>query len=178
MGIALLFILVFRSDDSGCELFQILWILHPRPLSFDAQYLTPDTHCWCSRYTSLSTPDLTLPSQALMHLIVYQNQSLQDVHPSSPITIGLPAFGLCHLAIILAIKWKSWRLIIRGRGQLHPTGFSTSPPTMAPKGDKPHALASGQSADRLDNLSCVCISEWKYIFRVTYVFSWQQRLFT
>ena len=44
MGITLLFILVFRSDDSGCGLFQILWIFHPRRLSFDAQYLTPDIH--------------------------------------------------------------------------------------------------------------------------------------
>ena len=45
-----------------------------------------------------------------MHLIVFQNQSLQDVHPSSPVAIGLPDFGLCHLAITLAIEWQSWRL--------------------------------------------------------------------
>ena len=38
-------ILVFRFDDPGCGLFQILWILHLRPLSFDAQYLIPDIHC-------------------------------------------------------------------------------------------------------------------------------------
>ena len=117
MGIALLFILVFRSDDSGCGLFQILWILHPRPLSFDAQYLTPDTHLRCSvsytRYTSLSTPDSALPSQALMHPIVSE-PSLQDVHPSSPVAIGLPAFGLCHLANTLTIQWESWRLSSQG----------------------------------------------------------------
>ena len=159
MGIALLFILVFRSDDSGCELFQILWIFYPRPSSFDAQYFTPDTNCWCSRYTSLPTPNSTLPSRALIYPIVYQNQSLQDIHPSSPITIGLPAFGLRHLATTLAIQWRSWRLITRKRGQLRPIGFSTSLPTVAPKGGKPHALASGQSANRLDNLSCVRISE-------------------
>ena len=107
MGIALLFILVFRSDDSGFGLFQILWILHPRPLSFDAQYFTSDTYCCYSisytRYRSLSTSDLTLPNQALIHPIVYQIQNLQDVHSSSPVTIGLPAFDLCHLAITLAI---------------------------------------------------------------------------
>ena len=33
-----------------------------------------------------------------MHLIVYQNQSFQDVHPSSPVAISLPAFGFRHLA--------------------------------------------------------------------------------
>ena len=92
MEIALLLILVFRSDDSGCRLFQIFWILHPRPLLFDAQYLTQDIHCWCSRYISLSTPDSTLPSRAFMHPIVYQNWSLQDVYTSSLVAIGLPAF--------------------------------------------------------------------------------------
>ena len=181
MGIALVFILVFWSDDSGCGLFQILWILHLRLLSFDVQYLTPDTHRSCSasytRYISLSTLDSTFPSRALMHLIVYQNRSLQDVHPSSLVAIGLPAFSLCHLAIILVIQWKSWRLITRRRGQLCLTGFSTSPPTVAPKGGKPHALTSRRSANRLDNLSCIYISKWKYTFQVTYILRWQQCFF-
>ena len=163
MGITLLFILVFQSDYSGCGLFQILWILYPRLLSFDAQYFTPDTYYWCSasyiRYTSLSTSNSTLPSRVFIHLIVYQNQSLQDVHPSSPVAIGLPAFSFYHLAITLAIQWKSWCLITKGGGQLHPTGFLTSLLTMAPKGSKPHALISGQFIDRLDNLSCVRINE-------------------
>ena len=178
MEIALLFILVFRSDNLGCRLFQILWIFHQRPLSFNAQYLTPDTHCWYSRYIFLSILDSTFPSRALIHPIVYQNQSFQDVHLSSPVTIGLSVFSFCHLATILPIQWGSWRLITRGGGRLRPTGFSTSLSTMAPKGGKPHALASGQSADRLDNLSCVRISEWEYIFRVTYVLRWQQYLST
>ena len=211
MRIALLFILVFWSDDSGYGLFQIFWILYPRPSSFNAQYLTPDTHLWCSasytryissmlrilhqihifdaphfisdthlrcsafyiRYTSLSTLDLALPSRALLHPIVYHNQSLQDVYPSSPVIIGLPAFGLCHLAITMAIQWRSWRLFIRGRGRLRPTGFSNSPPTVALKGGKSHALASGQFEDRLDNPSCLRISEWEYTFLVTYVLRWR-----
>ena len=104
--------------------------------------------------------------------------SLQDVYPSSPVAIGLPAFGLCHLANTLAIQWRSWYLIIRGGGQLRPTSSSISPPTVVFKGGKPYALISRQSANRLDNLSCVYISEWEYIFRVTYVLRWQQRLFT
>ena len=173
MGIAQLFILVFWSDDSGFRLFQILWIFHPRPLSFNAQYLTPDTYYWCSasytRYTSLSTPNLTLPSRALIHPIVYQNQSLQNVYPSSPVAIGLPVFGFRHLAITLAIQWRSWRLITKGGGWLRLTGFSTISPTVALKGGKPHALTSGRSANRLDNLSYVHISEWEYTFRVIYV---------
>ena len=168
MGIALLFILVFWSDDLSYRLFQIFWIFHPRPLLFNAQYLISDTHCWCSafyiRYISLSTLDSILPSQAFMHPIVYQNQSFQDVHPSSPVAIGLLVFGLRYLAITLAIQWKSWRLIPRGGGRLRPTGFSTSLPIVAPKVGKSHALTSGQSTDRLDNLSCVCISEWEYTF--------------
>ena len=173
MGIALLFILVFHFDDSGFGLFEILWIFYPRPSSFNAQYLISDTHCWCStfytRYISLSILDSIFPSRALMHPIVYQNWSFQDVHPSSPVAIGLPTFGLCYLAIIMAIQWKSWRLITKRKSRLHLIGFSISPPIMALKGGKPHALTSRWSADRLDNLSCVRISEWEYIFQVTYV---------
>ena len=81
----------------------------------------------------------------------------------------VPAFDLCHLATTLAIQWRSWCLIIKRRGQLYPNGFSTSPPTITPKDGKPHALTSRQSVDKLDNLSCVRISEWKYTFQVTYV---------
>ena len=57
----------------------------------------------------------------------------------------------------------------KGGGQLCSTGFSTSPPTVVLKGDKPHASTNEQSTDRLDNLSCVRISEWEYTFRVTYI---------
>ena len=66
----------------------------------------------------------------------------------------------------------------RGGGQLRLTGFSTSPPTVVLEGGKPHASTNRQSADRLDNLSCVCISEWDYIFRVTYVQGDVRRLST
>ena len=59
-------------------------------------------------------------------------------------------------------------MITKGN-QLYLTGFSTSPPTVAPKSDKPHALVSGQSADRLDNLSCIRINEWENIIQVTYI---------
>ena len=64
---------------------------------------------------------------------------------------------------------KKLTFIIRGEGRLHSTGFSTSPPIVVLKGGKPHASISKQSADGLDNLSCVSISEWEYIFRVTYI---------
>ena len=47
----------------------------------------------------------------------------------------------------------------RGGGQLCLTGFSTSLSIVMLEGGKAHALASGQSAGRLDNLSCVRISE-------------------
>ena len=104
-----------------------------------------------------------------MYPILYQNQSLQDVHLSSLVAIGLPAFSLCHLATTLAIQWRSWCLVTSGGGRLRPINFSTSPPTVAPKSGKPHALTSGQSADRLDNLYCVRISKWEYTFQVTYV---------
>ena len=61
-------ILVFWSDDSGYGLFQILWILHPRPSSFDgilhqihivnASYLTLDTHL-CPLQTRLFSAELS-----------------------------------------------------------------------------------------------------------------------
>ena len=111
-----------------------------------------------SRYTSLSTPDSALPSQALIHPIVSE-PSLQDVYPSSPIAIGLPIFGLCHLATTLAIQWGSWHLITREKSRLRSTSFSTSPPTVLLKSVKSHAWTSEQSADMLDNLSCIHISD-------------------
>ena len=104
--------------------------------------------------------------------------SLQDVHLSSPVAISLPAFDLCHLAITLAIQWRSWRLITEGGGQLRPTSFSTSPPNVVFKDSKHHALTSSRSLDGLDNLSYVRISEWEYTFRVTYILRWRQRLST
>ena len=143
-------------------LFQILWILYPRPLSFNAQYFIPDTHCWGSvsytRYILLLILDLALFSQAFIHLII-SKPSFHDVHRSSPVAIGLSVFGYHYLATILTIQWESWRLITRKRGQLHSTGFSTLPLTIVLKGSKSHALTSGWSADSLDNLSCVCINK-------------------
>ena len=68
--------------------------------------------------------------------------------------------------------------ITRRKGQLRLTGFSISTPTVVLKDSKPHALTNRQSADRFDNLSCVHISEWEYIFQVTYVLRWRQRLST
>ena len=61
---------------------------------------------------------------------------------------------------------------------MHPIGFSTSPPNVVFKDGKPHVLTSRQFADRLDNLSCIHISEWEYIFRVTYVLRWRQHFLT
>ena len=57
----------------------------------------------------------------------------------------------------------------RREDRLRPTSFSTSPPIMVLKSSKPYASTSGQSIDRLDNLSCVCINKWEYAFQVTYV---------
>ena len=79
-----------------------------------------------------------------------------------------------RLWLLLSSHYPSYPMrkltsMTRGGSQLHPTGFSTSPPTVVHKDGKSHASISGWSADRLDNLSCVCIIEWKYTFQVTYV---------
>ena len=49
---------------------------------------------------------------------------------------------------------------------------------MVLKGDKLHTSTSERSADKLDNLSCVRISEWEYTFQVIYVLGNVQRLST
>ena len=108
-------ILVFRSDDSGCGLFQILWILLPRPLSFWCSSTSHRCSISYTRYTSSSTPDLALPAEVLIHPIVLSESSLQDVHPSSLVAIGLSANSLCHLATTLTIQWQSWGLLHKGR---------------------------------------------------------------
>ena len=66
----------------------------------------------------------------------------------------------------------------REGGRLRLTGFSTSPSIVVLKDSKPHASTSGQSVGKLDNLSCVRISEWKYTFQVTYVQGNLRRLST
>ena len=43
----------------------------------------------------------------------------------------------------------------KGGGQLHLNGFSALPPIVVLKGSKLHASICEQSADKLDNLSCV-----------------------
>ena len=68
---------------------------------------------------------------------------------------------------------KKLTSITRERSQLRLTGFSISPPTVVLKGSKFHTSISGQFADRLGNLSCVCISKWEYIFWVIYILKWQ-----
>ena len=64
---------------------------------------------------------------------------------------------------------KKLMSITRKGSQLHPTGFSISPPTVVPKSGEIHTSICRQSADKLDNLSCIRISEWEYFFRVIYV---------
>ena len=64
---------------------------------------------------------------------------------------------------------KKLTSITRRKDQLRPTGFSTSLFTVMLKGGRFYALASDQFVDRLNNLSCVCISEWEYAFQVTYI---------
>ena len=78
----------------------------------------------------------------------------------------------------LGYSMKKLTSITKGESQLRPTGLSALPPTMVLKGGKSHASISGQSADRLDNLSCIHISEWEYTFRVTYILRWRQGLST
>ena len=63
----------------------------------------------------------------------------------------------------------------RRGSQLHSTGFSNSSPIVLLKSSKSHALTIKQFADKFDNLSCIYINEWEYIFQVTYVV---RRLFT
>ena len=46
------------------------------------------------------------------------------------------------------------------------------------KGSKPHASTSRQSTDRLDNMSCIYISEWEYTFQVRYVLGGVRHLST
>ena len=58
------------------------------------------------------------------------------------------------------------------------TGILTPLPSAVFKDGKSHALISERSVNKLDNLSCVFISEWEYIFWVTYVFRRQQRFST
>ena len=154
--------LIFQSDDSGCRLFQILWILHLRPLLFEAQYRTPDTHL-CQLQTFFY-PDESLYIQSCIR-----------TKPSKHIPIQLGCYQpSCQWLLSFSqylgyLMKKLTSFFTRGNGKLHSTGFSTSPLTMVLEGGKAHNSTSRQSADRLDNLSCVRISEWKYIFRVTYV---------
>ena len=84
---------------------------------------------WCSvsytRYTSSmlrilhqihifvnSRPGSTQPSPHASNCVL--EPSLQDVHPSSLVAIGLPADGLCHLVNTLTIQWGSWRFSSQG----------------------------------------------------------------
>ena len=46
------------------------------------------------------------------------------------------------------------------------------------KGGKLYVSTSGQFADKLDNLSCIRINEWEYIFQVTYILGGIRRLST
>ena len=68
-------------------------------------------------------------------------------------------FWLLSSSHYLGYLMRKLTSIIRKRSRLHSTGFSTSPSTIVLKGSKLHALISGQSTDRLDNLSCIYISE-------------------
>ena len=120
-------------------------------------------------HISLSTPDSALPSRALIHLIVYQNQAFKTYNRLA----WLPLASRHWLSSSSQYPGYPMRKLMsfftRGRGQLRSTGFSTLPPTVVLKGGKPHASTCGRSIDKLDNLSCVRINEWKYTFQVTYV---------
>ena len=97
-----------------------LWII-PNTLDLPSEAFV----IWCSvSYTRYTSSMLRILHQ--IHIFVnsrlgssqpsphasnrISEPSLQDVHPSSPVAIGLPAFGLCHPANTLTIQWESWRL--------------------------------------------------------------------
>ena len=141
--------------------YLMLSILHQIHI-FNAPYLTPDTH-FCQLQTRLfpaepsciqsyirTKPSRRTPVKPGRHRPTRLRPSSSSQYPDYPMR-------------------KLTSFFTRGRGRLRPTGFSTSPPIVVLEGGKPHASTSRQSADKLDNLNCVHISEWEYTFRVTYI---------
>ena len=142
-----------------CHLMlSILYQIH----IFDASYLTPDTHLRqlqtrlypaessCIQSYIRTKPSRRTPVKPGRHRPTRLRPSSSSQYPDYPIR-------------------KLTSFFTRGGGRLRPTGLSTSPPTVVLESGKPHASTSRQSADRLDNLSCIRISNWKYTFWVTYV---------
>ena len=131
-----------------------------------------------TRYTSLSTLDSALLSQIFMHSIMYQNQAFKTYTRLAWLPLA------CRQWPSLSSQYPSYPMrkltsfFTRRGGQLRRNSFSTSPLTVLLKGGKFHASTSRQSADRLDNMSCVRISEWEYTFHVTYVQGDVRCLFT
>ena len=148
---------------------------------FNTPYLIPNTYLWYFisyiRYTFFSTLDSALPSRVFMHLIAIRTK------PSRCTSVKPGYHRFAYLWLTSSTHYPGYPIkkltsITRGEDQLRPTGFSNSPPTVVLKGSKSQASKYRQSADKLDNLSYVRISEWKYPFWVIYILKWWQSLFT
>ena len=166
MKIALLFILVFWSDDSGYRLFQILWI---QGFYHSMLSILHQIHIFVNFRLGSSQPSLYTSNcirTKLSRCIL--------VKPDCHWPTCLWPLSSSHYS---GYPIKKLTSITRKGGQLCLIGFSTLSPTVVLKGSKPHALTNRQSVDRLDNLSCICISEWEYTFRVIYILRWRRHLF-
>ena len=132
MGIALLFILVFRSDDSSCGLFQILWIQGLRHSMLSILY---QIHIFVNSWLSSSQPSFHASNRIKTKL-------------SRRIPVKPGCYWPTRLWPLLSSHYPGYSIkkltsITKGGDQLRPTGFSTSPPILMLKGGKPHALTSG-----------------------------------
>ena len=161
MRIALLFIMVFWSDDSSYRLFKILWILHLRPLIFNAPYHILDTH-----FLQLQTW-VSQPRSSCIQLY-YLNQTFKTYICQAWLPSICPPLAFVTRQDLNYLMRKLTFFTKEG-GQLHSTSFSTSLSTVVLKAGKSHASISRQSVNMLDNVSCVYINEWKYVFQVTYI---------
>ena len=129
------------------------------------------------KYSESSIRGLYYSILSILHQIhIFFNSRLGSFQPSFyasncikiklsrriPIKLGRywPAcFWLLSCSHYLGYPIRKLMSITRREGQLRPTGFSISPPTVVLKGGKPNTSISRQSGNRLNNLSCVRISE-------------------
>ena len=145
MRIALLFILVFRFDGSGYGLFQILWIFYPRPLSSNAQYLTPDTHHWCSAsYTRYTLLMLRILHQ--IYIFINFRLDFSQLSPHTSNCISEPKPSRCT-SVKLGCHWPArlWFL-----SSSHYPSYSMKKLTSHHKGRRPIA------SNRLLNFTINC----------------------
>ena len=139
MRIALLFILIFRSDDLGCGLFQILWI---RGFCHSMLSILHQIYIFINSRLGLSQ----LGPHAF-NCIRTKSSRRTPVKPSrrTPVKPGChrsTRLWLLSSSYYFSYPMKKLTSITRGGSRLRPTGFSTSLPTVMLKGGKPHALTS------------------------------------